>query len=179
MQKPSRVIQVHVLWWQSIHGNSCSVHMVTNEDGRTLQATPVHTTRGLQGGRSSLGRAPGYCTGREPAPGMTKGCSAPIHRAQWQPTAEAAAPLTAKIMGNPMGATFPLVWGHWHGRVTELLLPPQPRTSDLAAWEATGSSSAQTSSLLPPMTHELVSKYFLYSWQNLKPNFPSLLQMQV
>lgn len=50
--------------------------------------------------------------------------------------------------------------------------------SSSAAWESAGSSSAQASSLLSLMTHELVSKYFLYSWQNLKPNFPSLLQMK-
>lgn len=59
-------------------------------------------------------------------------------------------------MGNPVGTPSPLVWGHWHHGVTELLLTPQSHISELAAWEAAGSSSAQTSSLLPSMTHELV-----------------------
>lgn len=144
-----------------------------------LKTTPVQTRRRLQGGHSSLGTAPGYHTGREPAPDMTKRCSASIHRAQCQPTADAAAPLSGKTMRNPMDTTFSLVWGHRYRSVTEQLLQLWSCISDLAAWEATGSSTAQTSSLLPLMTHELVSKYFLYSWQNLKPNFPSLLQMQV
>lgn len=131
-------------------GNSCSGHRVTDGDGRTLQAVfcEDHTCPAQEGtaGWPLILRDSVWLLHREePGPGVTRRCPAWIHRAQGWSTAAAAAPVTGKAMGNPRGATPALLWGQGHCSVTQLLLTAQSWISDSAAWEATGSSSAQTS----------------------------------
>lgn len=119
---------------------------------------------------------------------MTERCSGSTQAAWWRSLRIPQAPLAGRRSGNYAGTASPQAWGHRRRR-TERAAPqtsaPSRRISDSAsssssaAGETTCSSSARASSLLPPVTHELVSKYFLYSWQKPKPNFPSLLRMEV